>query len=134
MELSSSEKLNAYLKLIDYKRSIGITQWTIIAIFITASETVLVFSLNMDNEIAGWFGRILGIVIFWLGFVLYNRYRSLNKTVAKFLMELEEENNFKFQHYLQSQFHPKGLSTTSILVTSGVIYMVIALVSAIVKF
>ena len=129
MELSSTEKLNAYLKVIDYKRSIGTTQWTIIAIFITASETVLAFSLNMDNATAGWFGRLFAIIIFWLGFFLYGRYRSLNKVVAQFLIEQEKENGYNFQEYLRTHYHVKGLSTKAILIWAGIAYMILALLS-----
>ena len=37
-----SENAQLYLKLIDYKRSIGITQWTVFSIFATVSQAVLV--------------------------------------------------------------------------------------------
>jgi hypothetical protein len=122
-----NKNLEIYSTIIEYKRSIGITQWTVLSIFVTASEAVFVFSLSLDDPLTGTLSRFFGAMIYWLGFLLYNRYRQLNHQVSKYLMELEKENGYEFQHYLDSHFHAKGLSTKNILIIAGVLYIVFAL-------
>ena len=110
-----------------YKRSIGATQWTVLSIFITASELVFAFSFGQDDLVAQALIRFFGIMIYWLGFFIYNRYRNLNKNVASYLIELEEDNPYKFQTYLNKNFHSKGVSTQKVLLIAGMVYTGIAI-------
>ncbi len=124
-----NDKLQVYLKIIDYKRSIGITQWTVLSIFVTASGAVFVFGLKESDDITGFLLRIFGVAIYWLGFFLYRRYRQINRQVSIYLVKLEEEIGFNFQKHLEKQFHmQKGLSTETILLLYGILYSVFALV------
>ena len=128
MNTSSNYKVEVYLKLIDYKRSIGITQWTVLSIFVTASEAVFVFGLRQTDSIAGHSLSVFAIMIYWLGFLLYRRYRQLNRKVSNYLVGLEEEIDIGFQKHLDGQFHKKGLSTENILFLAGIVYSIFALV------
>lgn len=49
-DTSAENNLTMYLKIIDYKRSIGITQWTVLSIFLTVSEAILVFGLSQRDR------------------------------------------------------------------------------------
>ena len=108
------------------------TQWVVFSIFATASATVLVLSLSQDNRLIGVLVRVLAIMIYWLGYLLYNRYRGLNIQVAKYLVELEQENGFKLQQHLDTQFHARGFSTRKILSVAGILYLVFAIIISIV--
>ena len=126
MSRTSSDNIEVYSKIIEYKRSIGVTQWTVLSIFVTASEAVFLYSLGQDDRLVGVLTRIFGAMIYWLGFLLYNRYRGLNIQVSRYLVELEKENGFKFQQHLNSQFHSKGFSTKNILIVAGILYIIFA--------
>ena len=132
MSETSSDNVKVYLKVIEYKRSIGITQWTVLSIFVTVSEAIFVLSLGQDDRLTGTLIRVFGAMVYWLGFLLYSRYRGLNITVSKYLVELEKEIGFKFQQHLNSQFHNKGLSTKSILFVAGILYLIFVIVVSIV--
>jgi hypothetical protein len=131
MSRTSSDSLQVYLKIIEYKRSIGTTQWTILSIFVTASGGVLVFSLNQQNRLTGLLVRFLGIMIYLFGCLLYNRYREMNQHISNYLVELEQENGFKLQQILNNQFHKSGLSTKSILLIAGIFYVLFSAVISI---
>lgn len=120
-----SDRVKVYMKIIEYKRSIGKTQWTVFSIFATASEAVFVLSLQ-GNRLSGLFVRIFGIMIYWFGFLLYDRYRGLNKEVCEYLIELEREIGFGFQQRLTT-FRRTGLSTEDILIIAGVMYTFFAI-------
>jgi hypothetical protein len=129
MDEPSNDKIKVYLKIIDYKRSIGIIQWTILSIFTTASGAVFAFGLKESNNINGSLLRVFGVMVYWLGFLLYRRYRQFNRQVSTYLVKLEEENCFNFQKHLEDQFRAKTrLSTIKILLFAGVSYSIFALV------
>ena len=123
---TKDQNVEIYSTIIEYKRSIGITQWTVLSIFVTASEAVFVFSFSLNDPVGEALARFFGAMIYWLGFLLYNRYRQMNQQVSKYLLELEEQNGFGFQHYLNSNFHAKGISTKNILVIAGILYVAFA--------
>jgi len=124
-DVRANERLQIYLKLIDYKRGIGTTQWTVLSVFTTASGAVILFALGRQNSIVVGLSLLLGVVLYWLGFLLYCRYRSYNLRVSEYLIELEEEMGFRFQKHVGS-FHHKGLSTQRILLLGGIIYLLFA--------
>ena len=132
MSETCENNFNLYLKIIEYKRSIGVTQWAVLSIFITVSEVVFVLSLKQSDFFHGIIVRIFAILIYWLGFLLYNRYRSLNLYVSNFLIELEKKNGFDFQQNLNSQFHEKGISSKNILIVAGIIYMLLVIVISVI--
>lgn len=127
----TDDKLQVYLKIIDYKRSIGVTQWTVLSIFVTFSQAVLLISLDQSDRLTGALVRALGVLIYWFGFLLYNRYRGLNRQVSSYLEKLEQDIGYGahigvgFQGHLQS-FHERGLSTRAILILAGVLYAILA--------
>lgn len=131
MSKDTENNIDLYLKIIEYKRSIGTTQWTVLSIFITASEAVLALGLSQGDRSIILLCGFLGIAIYWFGFLLYNRYRGLNKSVSEYLVILEKENGFSFQQYLDSHFHDKGLTTNQLLIIGGLVYLIIAVVIAI---
>lgn len=120
--------LTMYLKIIDYKRSIGITQWTVLSIFLTVSEAILVFGLSQKDKWSSSSLIFFGVFVYWLGFFLYNRYRNLNRQVASYLITLENDNPYNFQKHLNEEFHRKGFSTKKILILGGVVYLIIVFV------
>lgn len=126
IESTYSDKVKVYMKIIEYKRSIGKTQWTVFSIFATASEAVFVLSLKGDR-LSGLLVRIFGIMIYWFGLLLYDRYRGLNKEVCGYLIELENEIGFGFQQRL-TKFRQTGLSTKDILIIAGILYTFFAIV------
>jgi len=133
----TSMDLQVYLKTIEYKRSIGTTQWTVMSIFVTASELVIAFSFQSDNQISSLNAlliRIFGLLIYWFGFVLFARYRALNNQVSNYLVSLEEKNKFEFQKNLVNYFHNKGLSTKDILVVFGILYSLFAISFSLIDF
>lgn len=122
--------LQVYLKTIEYKRSIGTTQWTVMSIFVTASELVIAFSFQGDNQFEPFNAlliRVFGLLIYWFGYTLFARYRALNEVVSQYLISLEKENNFEFQKSLQESFHKKGLPTKKLLVLFGILYSCFAI-------
>lgn len=133
MSNSPSSNIDVYLKIIEYKRGIGATQWTVLSIFVTASEAVLVLSLNQGDKLIGALARLFGVIIYWVGYLLYNRYRALNQCVSKYLVELEKENGFAFQQYLDTHFHKKGLLTNQVLIVVGILYFVFAIAVSVVR-
>ena len=122
-----NERLQVYLKLIDYKRSIGATQWTVLSVFTTASGAIIVFAIGRDSFPVVGISLLFGVALYWLGFMLYRRYRAYNRRVSEYLVELEEQMQVGFQKHVNS-FHQKGLSTEGILVVGGILYLVFALV------
>ena len=133
-DASTENNLEMYLKIIDYKRSIGITQWTVLSIFLTVSEAILVFGLSQSDKWSSSSLIFFGVFVYWLGFFLYNRYRNLNRQVANYIIKLENENPFQFQRYLNENFHRKGTSTTEILLLGGVVYFIFVIVMIVVKW
>lgn len=121
----ASDPQELYLKLIDYKRSIGTTQWTVLSIFVTASEAVLVFSVAQPDVLAAILTRLFGVAIYWLGFFLFNRYRNLNREVARYLRDLEQGLGFEFQQRLDAA-HARGVSTRTVLLVAGLLYAAFA--------
>ncbi len=83
---SISTSIDVYLKVIEYKRSIGTTQWTVMSIFVTASEAVIAFSIKQSDFTTALLIRIFGLLIYWFGFTLFIRYRSLNEQVSNYLL------------------------------------------------
>ena len=129
MSASQHYKVDVYLKLIDYKRSIGITQWTVLSIFVTASAAAFVLGLRQADEIVNPLVLIFALMIYWLGFLLYRRYRRLNRAVSNYLVMLEDEIGVGFQKHLDEKFYTKErLSTKNILFLSGILYSIFALV------
>lgn len=129
MSASQNYKVEVYLKLIDYKRSIGITQWTVLSIFVTASAAVFVLGLRQADEIVNPLVLIFALMIYWLGFLLYRRYRRLNRAVSNYLVRLEDEIGVGFQKHLDEKFYTnERLSTKNILFLAGIIYAIFALV------
>ncbi len=129
---NNGSNIEVYLKIIEYKRSIGITQWTVLSIFVTVSQGVLVLTVNQGTgTLTSSLLLVFGAAIYWFGYLLYNRYRGLNKQVAEYLVELEQENGFKFQQSL-NKFHKKGRSTRQILLVGGIVYLVFVIVLSIV--
>lgn len=124
---SEENNLTMYLKVIDYKRSIGITQWTILSIFLTVSEAILVFGLSQKDRWSSNSLILFGVFVYWLGFFLYNRYRKLNRQVAKYLVKLEKDNPYDFQKHLNVKFHRIGYSTKNILIIGGLVYIIIVI-------
>ena len=131
MGYKAEDNLDFYLKVIEYKRSIGTTQWAVMSIFITASEAVLAYSMSKLEPGAAVIIRIFGLMIYWLGFFLYLHYRSLNKHIGNYLMKLEKDNNYNFQEYLSKNFHQKKISSQRILFLFGIIYTVFAILISI---
>ncbi|NTV67597.1 MAG: hypothetical protein HGB06_07960 [Chlorobaculum sp.] len=112
-----------YLKVIDYKRSIGVTQWAVFSIFSGISSAVLALSYQKSINESTLTIRILGLICYWLGYFLYNRYRNLNKNVASYLRELEKDIKNGFQTYLDKNFHKHGIHTGNMLFMVGILYM-----------
>jgi hypothetical protein len=133
-DASLENNLAMYFKIIDYKRSIGITQWTVLSIFLTVSEAILVFGLTQSDNWASTGLLVFGVFVYWLGFLLYNRYRNLNRQVAGYLVELETNNSFKFQQKLNEEFHRKGLSTKNILTIGGFLYLLLVIIMILVTW
>ncbi len=129
MRAHSSDNVAVYSTIIDYKRSIGITQWTVLSIFVTASEAILALSLGQNDRVTAALGSALAVMIYWLGFLLYNRYRGLNAQVSNYLLKLESQNEFAFQQHLNAQFHTKGFSTRDILIVAGILYSIFAILT-----
>jgi hypothetical protein len=128
MQESTSDNTSVYLKIIEYKRSIGITQWTVLSIFLTASQAVFVFSFGEREPSQNFIIRVFAVMIYWLGFMLYDRYRALNNQVANYLLELEKENQYKFQQFLNNNFQSKGLSTRKVLILAGCFYIILTVI------
>lgn len=127
MARASDERLSVYLKLIDYKRSIGTTQWSVLSIFLTASQAAFVFGLSRPSRSTQILVMCFAVFIYWLGFLLYGRYRNFNKQVSSYLVKLEADLEVSFQTHLERSFHgKKGLSTEAILIGSGIIYTLLA--------
>ena len=125
---SRSEKFELYLKIIEYKRSIGITQWTVLSIFTTASGAIFALGLKDEPSHGGKRLYAFGIMIYWLGFCLYRRYRSFNREVSRHLVELETQLGLGFQTRLESKFHAMpGLSTKTLLLLAGAVYTCLGL-------
>jgi hypothetical protein len=116
------------LKIIDYKRSIGITQWTVLSIFVTASGAVFVFGLKESNNIVGLLLRIFAVMIYWVGFLLYRRYRQFNQQVSDYLVKLEKDIGFNFQEHLNVFHAKKRLSAGKILLLAGTLYTIFGLI------
>ncbi len=134
MDADSGHKVQVYMKLIDYKRSIGITQWTVLSIFVTASEAVFLFALTRGETIAKHILPVFAIMVYWLGFLLYRRYRRFNRQVSGYLVKLEEEIGMGFQKHLEERFHErKGLSTERILLVAGIGYSTLAAIVVVLK-
>lgn len=127
MDNDNLKNIDIYLKITEYKRSIGTTQWTVMSIFVTASEVVLAFSIQQLEFTTALSVRIFGLLIYWFGFSLFIRYRALNEQVSNYLLQLEKENGLNFQAYLNDTFHKKGIATKWILLLFGVIYSGFAL-------
>jgi hypothetical protein len=123
----SSDKCQLYLKLIEYKRSVGATQWTVFSIFVTLSNAILVLSFRDGDAVATGAVRTLALISYWLGFLLFRRYRSLNAVVARYLRELETDLGLGFQQYLDDNF-PQKLSTLALLCWAGALYSLFAVV------
>jgi len=121
---NANRDVDIYLRILDYKRSVGMTQWTVLSIFITASEAAFLFSLNHKVNAVGIYARILSIMIYWLGIFLYCRYRSLNKYVSSYLVDLESKIGYDFQNQLNAHFHGNGISTRKVLIVAGIGYSV----------
>lgn len=129
MSLTPQDKVNVYLRLIDYKRSVGITQWTVLSIFVTASEAVFVLGLRQSNPTSNWLLPVFAVMIYWLGFFLYRRYRGFNRVVSSYILMFEQQIDIGFQKHLEEHFRGrKGLSTDRILLLAGIIYSLLALV------
>lgn len=122
MNCNSQFKENLYLKTIEYKRSIGITQWSVLSLFVTASSAILVFGLNQENELMGLITRLFGLLVLSLGILLYGRYRSINQSVSDYLVDLESEIGCNFQERLNQTVHSEYWSTNRILNAVLVIY------------
>ena len=114
-----------YIKIIDYKRSIGITQWTVFSLFATASIGILLFSFQHSDKVHGTLIRIFGLSVYSLGYLLYQRYRKLNVAVSKYLCELEDNNGYRLQKTLNESIHGHGLSTNHILLIGFFVYTAI---------
>jgi len=123
-DTAQKESSELYFKILEYKRSIGKTQWTVLSIFLTVSEAILVLGLSLDAPSQSGAICSFGVIVYWLGFCLYNRYRNLNRHVASCLVELEKDATIKFQKTLNDRFHKKGISTQTILIGGGIIYIV----------
>ncbi|MDY6989536.1 MAG: hypothetical protein SWQ30_15930 [Thermodesulfobacteriota bacterium] len=129
---NADHDIEVYLKIIQYKRSIGITQWTVLSIFVTVSQAVLILTSREGTATpADVVLRLFGAGIYWFGYLVYNRYRGLNIQVAKYLVELERENGFEFQQRL-GEFHKQGVSTSRILFMGGIVYIVFAVLVSVV--
>jgi len=115
-------KLQLYLKLIEYKRSLGTTQWSVFSLFATVSQAVLIFSLQQQSAKLGIVLRILCLGTFWLGFLLYNRYRMINESVAEYLRNLEGDLQIDFENLIDKKRRETGPSTRAILISSGLLY------------
>jgi hypothetical protein len=124
---TKQDQMQVYLKLIEYKRSIGTTQWSVLSIFVTASEAIFVFAATSRTSI-GRLLSILAVLVYWLGLLLYRRYREYNRQVSAYLVKLETDIGLSFQQHLNRTVHSKGLSTEQILVMGGVGYSVFALI------
>src|ERR1035441_7299117 len=96
-ESTRNERLQVYLKLIDYKRSIGATQWTVLSVFTTASGAVVVFAFGRDTSTVVGISLLFGVCLYWLGFTLYRRYRAYNRRVSAYLIERSEEHTSELQ-------------------------------------
>jgi hypothetical protein len=57
----------------------------------------------------------------------------MNQQISKYLVELEEENGFRFQKTLDSQFHDKSLSTRTILLGAGCFFLLFSIAISIVR-
>ncbi|WP_306536341.1 hypothetical protein [Geobacter sp.] len=128
----SAGKLQLYLKLIEYKRSLGTTQWSVFSLFATVSQAILVFSLQQQSIKLGIALRILCLGTFWLGFLLYNRYRMINETVAEYLRNLEGDLQVDFETRLDKKRSETSPSTRAILIGSGLLYTVFVIVASII--
>lgn len=127
-----TDNTDVYLGIIEYKRSIGITQWTVLSTFITVSEVVFAFSFGEREPAQNFLMRVFAVMIYWLGFFLYNRYRGLNRHVSNYLVELEQENSFRFQQYLNENFHKSGFSTRRVLLIAGFVYVVMTILVSVI--
>jgi hypothetical protein len=125
--------LQVYLKLVEYKRSIGSTQWSVLSIFVTASEAVFVFAAT-SRTVIGRLLALLAVLVYWLGLFLYRRYREFNRQVSAYMVILEKDIGVGFQQHLNRTVHSKGLSTEKILVLGGIGYSAFALIMILVEF
>jgi hypothetical protein len=125
-EASASSMFELYLKLIDYKRSVGKTQWTILSLFLSASQIVLAIGATHAGDRGGRVLPVLGVSIYWLGFLLYRRYRHYNRQISAYLAELEGPLGLGFQAHLNRSVHARGMSTETILALGGLLYTAVA--------
>jgi hypothetical protein len=121
-------KQQIYIKMLEYKRSVGMTQWTVLSIFMAASSLMFVYGLN-QKPMVGLMTRICGFLVFLLGVLLYKRYRKINQEVARFLVDLETdlelENNAAFQQRLNKSVHSSFFNTMKMLTISCVLYAIL---------
>lgn len=126
-----------YLKLIDYRRSIGTTQWAVFSIFATMSHATFAISFNTSLAPHGRWIRVYGLCSFFLGLALYHRYRDLNKSVEKHMRELEEQLGISFLRHMQEHFHEKkrwfNRSTAEILILFTFLYILIVVLSLFIR-
>ena len=116
--------LEVYGKLLDYKRGVGSTQWTILSLFITAAGGVFAYSFSVPDWRTGLGVRLFGFAIYLFGYLLYKRYYKMNGFVADYLCTLEERTGYRFQHSLNEKFHAEGISTDRLLYIGGFVYLV----------
>lgn len=121
-------KLEVYLRVIDYKRSIGQTQWTVFSLFVTASGAIFAYGLTQTGT-SNKYLPIFALMIYWLGFLFYKTYRNLNRNVSDFLVIMENELGVAFQKHLDEYFHSKSVfSTEDMLCVAGLVYTCFALI------
>jgi hypothetical protein len=122
--------LERYLKILDYKQHIGTIQWTVFALFCTASVAILAFSLTPETPLPRLLARMFGVAVYFLGFFLFLRYRRMNEIVCNCLVDIETPHGWDFQGRLNREFHDKGASTTTLLLTGGTVYSILAVVAS----
>jgi len=121
----TDHELQIWLKTLEYKRGIGATQWTVLGVFLTASEATFIFGLTQSDGGCRAFMLVLAFSLYWLGYSLFKRYRELNRAVSRYLMKLEGDSG-GLQTDL-NKFHETGLTTKTLLFSSGLIYTVLCL-------
>ena len=127
--MTRDQEFQLYLKVIDYKRSVGITQWAIVAIFTMASGALLGFATKYNDAIAACGLDIAAVIVYLLGILLYGRYRTMNQHVMRYLTDLEKRVGSGFQSTLTANFHSRGPTTYQVLWIVGLVYAIAVVIA-----
>ncbi|WP_457557921.1 hypothetical protein [Candidatus Harpocratesius sp.] len=114
-----SDQINVYLKAIDYKRSIGKTQWSIFSLFATGAGAAFIYSFKEKERNPQLFIQITAVSIQWQVIIFYNLHRRINKGVAEYLVQFESSVQFiqDFQKIINKKYRTKRSSSQILIIT-----------------